>query len=184
MSRIGKKPIEIPAGLEIKINKKDVNIKGSLGELSQEIDDTAVKLSLEEGRLTVVPLSDTKEARAKHGLYRSLINNMVTGVTKGFSRTLKIVGVGYRVALKGSSLELQLGYSNPVVFDQTSGITFEVPDNTTIVVKGIDKQLVGEVAAKIRAKRKPEPYKGKGIKYEDEYIRRKVGKAAVTAAGT
>ncbi len=184
MSRIGKKPIEIPAGLEIKINKKDVNIKGSLGELSQEIDDTAVKLSLEEGRLTVVPLSDTKEARAKHGLYRSLINNMVTGVTKGFSRNLKIVGVGYRVALKGSNLELQLCYSNPVVFDQTSGITFEVPDNTTIVVKGIDKQLVGEVAAKIRAKRKPEPYKGKGIKYEDEYIRRKVGKAAVTAAGT
>ncbi len=134
--------------------------------------------------MTVVPLSDTKEARAKHGLYRSLINNMVTGVSKGFSRTLKIVGVGYRAALKGSSLELQLGYSNPVVFDQTSGITFEVPDNTTIVVKGIDKQLVGEVAAKIRAKRKPEPYKGKGIKYEDEYIRRKVGKAAVTAAGT
>ncbi len=184
MSRIGKKPIEIPAGLEIKINKKDVNIKGSLGELNQEIDDSAVKLSLEEGKLIIIPLSSTKEARAKHGLYRSLVSNMVTGVSKGFSKTLKIVGVGYRAALKGSNLELQLGYSNPVVFDQEKGVTFEVPDNTTIIVKGIDKQLVGEVAAKIRAKRKPEPYKGKGIKYEDEYIRRKVGKAAVTAAGT
>ncbi len=184
MSRIGKKPIDVPSGLEIKINKKDVYIKGSLGELSQEIDDSAVKVNFAEGKLTIIPLSNTKEARAKYGLYRSLINNMVIGVTEGFSRTLKIVGVGYRAALKGSDLELQLGYSNPVAINQIKGITFEVPDNTTIIVKGIDKQLVGEIAAKIRAKRKPEPYKGKGIKYENEFIRRKVGKAAASAAGT
>ena len=184
MSRIGKKPIDIPAGLEIKINKKDISVKGSLGELNQDIDDSAVKVTLEDKRLIIRPLSSSKEARAKYGLYRSLINNMVTGVSKGFSKTLKIVGVGYRAALKGSNLELQLGYSNPVVFDQVKGITFEVPDNTTIIISGINKQLVGEVAAQIRAKRKPEPYKGKGIKYEDEFIRRKVGKAAITAAGT
>lgn len=183
MSRIGKKPIDVPAGLEININEKDINIKGALGELKQEIDDSAVKISLEEEKIIIKPLSGSKEARSKYGLYRSLIYNMVTGVSKGFSKTLKIVGVGYRAALKGNNLELQLGYSDPVLFDEVKGITFEVPDNTTIIVKGINKQLVGEVAAQIRAKRKPEPYKGKGIKYEDEFIRRKVGKAAITAAG-
>lgn len=184
MSRIGKMPINIPDGVEIKINKDNVSVKGKLGELSQKFDKYSVKLKTEDSILTVIPVSNSKENRAKYGLYRSLINNMVMGVSRGFSKTLKIVGVGYRVSKKGDSLDILAGFSAPVTVDPPKGISFDVPDNTTIIVRGIEKQVVGETAAKIRAIRKPEPYKGKGIKYEDEIIRRKVGKAAITAAGS
>lgn len=184
MSRIGKMPINIPDGVEIKINKDNVSVKGKLGELSQKFDKYSVKLKIEDSILTVIPVSNSKENRAKYGLYRSLINNMVMGVSRGFSKTLKIVGVGYRVSKKGDSLDIMAGFSAPVTVDPPEGISFDVPDNTTIIVRGIEKQVVGETAAKIRAIRKPEPYKGKGIKYEDEIIRRKVGKAAITATGS
>ena len=184
MSRIGKMPINIPDGVEIKINKGNVSVKGKLGELSQKFDKYSVKLKIEDSILTVMPVSNSKENRAKYGLYRSLINNMVMGVSRGFSKTLKIVGVGYRVSKKGDSLDILAGFSAPVTVDPPEGISFDVPDNTTIIVRGIEKQVVGETAAKIRAIRKPEPYKGKGIKYEDEIIRRKVGKAAITATGS
>lgn len=183
MSRIGKKPIIIPSDTEIKINGNNINVKGKLGELSMEFDKASVKLNLEDNRLIVSPVSDSKDNRAKYGLYRSLINNMVVGVTSGFSKTLKIVGVGYRTVKKGDNLEISVGYSNPVVVKPPEGISFDVPDNTTITVRGTDRQLVGELAAKIRGIRKPDPYKGKGIKYEDEIIKRKVGKAAITATG-
>jgi large subunit ribosomal protein L6 len=184
VSRIGKMPINIPDGVEIKINKDNVSVKGKLGELSQKFDKYSVKLKNEGSILTVMPVSNSKENRARYGLYRSLINNMVMGVSRGFSKTLKIVGVGYRVSKKGDSLDILAGFSAPVTVDPPEGISFDVPDNTTIIVRGIEKQVVGETAAKIRAIRKPEPYKGKGIKYEDEIIRRKVGKAAITAAGS
>lgn len=183
MSRIGKKPIIIPDGVEVKLNKDSVSVKGKLGELSQKIDKNSVKLKVDGNILTIVPVSNSKENRAKYGLYRSLANNMVIGVSIGFSKTLKIVGVGYRVSKKGENLEILAGYSNPVIIAPLEGISFDVPDNTTIIVKGIEKQVVGEMAARIRGVRKPEPYKGKGIKYEDEIIRRKVGKAAITATG-
>ncbi|TET15989.1 MAG: 50S ribosomal protein L6 [Actinobacteria bacterium] len=180
MSRIGKKPINIPEEVEIKIDKDNIIVKGKLGELSQKFDNTSVKLRMEDNRLTVIPISNSNENRAKYGLYRSLINNMVIGVSSGFSKTLKIVGVGFRASKKGNDLEILAGYSNPVIVNPLQGISFDVPDNTTIVVRGIDKQVVGEMAAKIRSIREPEPYKGKGIKYSDEVIRRKVGKAAIT----
>jgi large subunit ribosomal protein L6 len=184
VSRIGKMPINIPDGVEIKINKGNVSVKGKLGELSQKFDASSIKLKIEDSTLTVTPVSKSKENRAKYGLYRSLINNMVLGVSRGFSKTLKIVGVGYRVSKKGDSLDILVGFSTPITVDPPEGISFDVPDNTTIIVKGIKKQVVGETAAKIRAIRKPEPYKGKGIKYEDEIVRRKVGKAAITATGS
>lgn len=181
MSRIGRKPIDVPEEIEIKIDKDNISVKGKLGELSQKFDNTSVKLSMEDNRLTVIPVSDSNENRAKYGLYRSLINNMVTGVSSGFSKTLIIVGVGFRASKKGNDLEILAGYSNPVIVNPLQGISFDVPDNTTIVVKGIDKQVVGEMAAKIRSIREPEPYKGKGIKYSYEIIRRKVGKTAITS---
>lgn len=181
MSRIGRKPIDVPEEVEIKIDKDNISVKGKLGELSQKFDNTSVKLSMEDSRLTVIPVSNSNENRAKYGLYRSLINNMVIGVSSGFSKTLIIVGVGFRASKKGNDLEILAGYSNPVIVNPLQGISFDVPDNTTIVVKGIDKQVVGEMAAKIRSIRKPEPYKGKGIKYSDEVIRRKVGKTGITS---
>lgn len=181
MSRIGRKPIDVPEEVEIKIDKDNISVKGKLGELSQKFDNTSVKLSMEDSRLTVIPVSNSNENRAKHGLYRSLINNMVIGVSSGFSKTLVIVGVGFRASKKGNDLEILAGYSNPAIVNPLQGISFDVPDNTTIVVKGIDKQVVGEMAAKIRSIRKPEPYKGKGIKYSDEVIRRKVGKTGITS---
>ena len=181
MSRIGRKPIDVPEEVEIKIDKDNISVKGKLGELSQKFDNTSVKLSMEDSRLTVIPVSNSNENRAKHGLYRSLINNMVIGVSSGFSKTLIIAGVGFRASKKGNDLEILAGYSNPVIVNHLQGISFDVPDNTTIVVKGIDKQVVGEMAAKIRSIREPEPYKGKGIKYSDEIIRRKVGKTAITS---
>ncbi|MCJ7727060.1 MAG: 50S ribosomal protein L6 [Candidatus Hydromicrobium sp.] len=181
MSRIGRKPIDVPEEVEIKIDKDNISVKGKLGELSQKFDNTSVKLSMEDSRLTVISVSNSNENRAKYGLYRSLINNMVIGVSSGFSKTLIIVGVGFRASKKGNDLEILAGYSNPVIVNPLQGISFDVPDNTTIVVKGIDKQVVGEMAAKIRSIRKPEPYKGKGIKYSDEVIRRKVGKTGITS---
>jgi large subunit ribosomal protein L6 len=180
LSRIGKKPVAIPENVEIKIEKGSFLAKGNLGELQMDFDSKAIGITEEKGKLLVRPFSGSKETRSKYGLYRSLIQNMVTGVSDGFSKTLKFVGVGYRVNLKGSDLEILVGYSNPVIFKKPEGITFEVPDNTTIKVKGIDKQLVGEVASRIRRIRPPEPYKGKGIRYADETVRRKVGKAAVS----
>ncbi|MCG9478989.1 MAG: 50S ribosomal protein L6 [Actinomycetia bacterium] len=180
MSRIGKRPIPVPEGVEVDIKKNKVTVKGKLGELSIEVD-SGIKVVVEDNQIKVKPESMTKQNMAKYGLYRSLINNIVVGVSQGFSKTLKIVGVGYRAAVKGNNLEIMVGYSNPVVIEQISGITFEVPDNTTIIVRGIDKQLVGKITADIRDIRKPEPYKGKGIRYENEYVRKKVGKAAITA---
>lgn len=182
MSRVGRKPINIPAGVEVKIDRNNISVKGKLGEISQKFDNTAVKLNIENDKLIVTPVSGSNENRAKSGLYRSLINNMVVGVSVGFSRTLKIVGVGYRASKKGNDLEILAGYSNPAIVNPLEGISFDVPDNTTIVVKGVDRQVVGEMAAKIRGIREPEPYKGKGIKYENEVIRRKVGKAAITSS--
>jgi large subunit ribosomal protein L6 len=181
LSRVGKKPIVIPADTEVNIDGNEVIVKGKLGQLSQFVDNS-IKLNIEDNKLKLIPLSDSKEVGAKHGLYRNLLNNMIIGVSGGFQKTLKIVGVGYRVSKKGEDLEILIGYSNPVIFKKPEGVSFEIPDNTTIIVKGINKQIVGQIASTIRDIRKPEPYKGKGIKYSDEVIKRKVGKAAATAS--
>ena len=177
MSRIGRAPIEIPAGVTVKVGDDNtVQVKGPKGELSRKIRPE-MKISVEGNVLTVTRPSDIKEHRSLHGLSRTLINNMVVGVTTGFSKNLEINGVGYRAAKQGKNLNLSLGYSHPVIVEPPAGITFEAPTATSIVVSGIDKELVGSVAAKIRGYREPEPYKGKGIKYAGEHIRRKEGKA-------
>ena len=177
MSRIGRQPIPVPANVNIAIDPGRIMVNGPLGELSQ---DVPVRMTVErrEDELVVTRPTDRGPDRALHGLTRSLIANMVEGVTKGFEKRLEIQGVGYRAALRGTSLELNVGYSHPVVIDAPQGITFEVPIPTQISVKGVDKQQVGEIAANIRKVRPPEPYKGKGIRYEGEYVRRKVGKRA------
>ena len=175
MSRIGLKPIEIPAGVEINVNDGLVEVKGPKGTLSQEIS-SEFKINMEDGVLSLERPSETKQHKSLHGLYRTLISNMVIGVTEGYSKRLKIEGTGYRANKQGNKLNLNLGYSHPVAMEDPEGITTETPDDRTIVVSGIDKQLVGNYAANIRAWRKPEPYKGKGIRYEGEYVRRKVGK--------
>ena len=176
MSRIGRAPIAVPAGVTVTIADGNlVTVKGPMGELTQSFN-AALTIALEGANLTVTRPNDEKENRALHGLTRTLIANMVEGVTKGFQKKLEIVGVGYRVEKQGAKLVLGLGYSHPVVFEEANGIKFETPDSTTIIVKGIDKQAVGQMAAVIRAKRPPEPYLGKGIKYSGEYIRRKAGK--------
>jgi large subunit ribosomal protein L6 len=177
MSRIGRQPIPVPANVNIAIDPGRVMVNGPLGELTQHVP---VRMTVErrDDELVVTRPTDRGEDRALHGLTRSLIANMVEGVTKGFEKKLEIQGVGYRAALKGTSLELNVGYSHPVVIDPPQGITFEVPVPTQIFVKGVDKQQVGEIAAEIRKVRPPEPYKGKGIRYEGEYVRRKVGKRA------
>ncbi len=180
MSRIGKAPIELPAGVEVKVSDGAVEVKGPKGTLTQTIAG-ALSVSVDDGTVTVERGNDERESRALHGLMRSLINNMVVGVTDGYSKELTAVGVGYRAALKGTTLELQVGFSHPVTLDAPDGITFEVPEPTKIIVSGIDKQKVGQVAADVRAVRPPEPYKGKGIRYSDEYVRRKAGKAGVSA---
>ena len=176
MSRIGRAPIAVPAGVTVTIADGNVvTVKGPLGELTQQF--AAVLTIAKEGdTLTVTRPNDEKENRALHGLTRTLLNNMVVGVKDGFAKKLEIVGVGYRVEKQGAKLVLGLGYSHPVIFEETNGVKFEVPDNTTIIVKGIDKQAVGQMAAVIRSKRPPEPYLGKGIKYSGERIRRKAGK--------
>jgi large subunit ribosomal protein L6 len=177
MSRIGKQPIPVPAGVTITIDGQRVTVKGPKGELSHEFLPQ-VSIRQEEGQLIVSRIDESREARSFHGLSRTLLSNMVVGVSEGFSKNLEIIGVGYRAALKGKDLELQLGYSHPVSVLAPDGITFEVPAPTQIKVLGIDKQAVGQVAADIRKWRKPEPYKGKGIRYEGEHVRRKLGKAA------
>ncbi len=175
MSRIGKMPIAIPSGVTISVAENNtVTVKGSKGELTRALP-AMLTIKQENGQLTVERPNDEKETRALHGLTRSLLNNMVVGVTEGYTKTLEINGVGYRAAKQGKSLNLSLGYSHPVVMEDPEGITTEVKDNQ-IIVSGISKEAVGQYAAVIRAKRPPEPYKGKGIKYADEVIRRKVGK--------
>lgn len=177
MSRIGKLPVQIDAGVTITVDDSNVvTVKGPKGTLSQQMPQS-MTIEQENGVLTVKRPNDAKENRALHGLTRSLIHNMVVGVTKGFEKKLEIVGTGYRAALEGTTLVLNLGYSHPVKFAASNGISFEVPAPTKITVKGIDKQAVGQIAANIRETRKPEPYKGKGVRYEGEAVRRKEGKA-------
>jgi large subunit ribosomal protein L6 len=177
VSRIGKQPIPVPSGVDVKIDGSTVTVKGPKGELTQTFTDL-LAIELNDGELVVTRPDDSRTARSLHGLTRTLVSNMVVGVSDGYSKNLEIVGVGYRAILKGSDLELQLGFSHPVVVTAEPGITFEVPAPTKITVRGIDKQQVGQVAADIRKWRKPEPYKGKGVRYEGEYVRRKLGKAA------
>ena len=174
MSRIGKKPIDVPQGVEITINGSDITVKGPKGTLSRTID-SHITASVENNVLTVNRESD--DYKALHGLTRTLISNMITGVTAGYEKKLEITGVGYRAAKQGNKLVLTLGYSHPVEFEDSEDVKLEVPDQTTILVKGIDNQKVGQIAANIRAKKPPEPYKGKGIKYAGERIIRKEGKA-------
>ena len=178
MSRIGKLPIPVPDGVEVTIDGLDVTVKGPKGELSRTLPE-GVELSRDDdGAVIVTRLGDSRDERSRHGLVRALVANMVHGVSDGYARVLELVGVGYRAAPKGSDLELQVGYSHPVLIQAPDGINFEVPQPTRVVVSGIDKELVGQIAANIRKVRPPEPYKGKGIKYEGEQVRRKAGKAA------
>lgn len=176
MSRIGREPINVPAGVTVTVAEGNaVTVKGPLGELKQTFCPE-LEIKQEGAVINVTRPNDQKEIRSLHGLTRTLLNNMVVGVTTGYAKKLEIVGVGYRVEKQNGKIVLGLGYSHPVVFEEKDGITFETPDNTTIIVKGIDKQAVGQVAAVIRSKRPPEPYLGKGIKYTGEKIRRKAGK--------
>ena len=181
MSRIGRQPIEIPSGVDVTIEDSSVTVKGPRGTLRTRLHPE-MRVVREDAAIRVERPSDEGFHRSLHGLTRTLIANMVEGVTKGYEKRLAIVGVGYRAAMRGNALELQVGYSHPVPFPAPEGIEFEVPTPTSIVVRGNDKQLVGEVAANIRKVRKPEPYKGKGIRYENEYVRKKAGKAAKTGA--
>lgn len=175
MSRIGKLPIEIPEKVDIKIDENKVTVKGPKGELSREFNPVT-NIEIQDKQILVTKNAETREANSLHGLTRSLLQNMVTGVTEGFVKKLEMVGVGYSAKVQGKNLVLEVGYSHPVTIEPEGNIEFEVEKNTNISVKGIDKQLVGAIAAKIRSVREPEPYKGKGIKYVDEHIRRKVGK--------
>ncbi|MFN4289218.1 MAG: 50S ribosomal protein L6 [Brevundimonas sp.] len=175
MSRIGKKPIPVPNGVTLSLDGQTVSVKGPKGQLSWTVADE-VTLSHENGELSLSPRDDTARARAMWGLSRSLVANMVTGVTEGFEQTLELVGVGYRAAMKGQSLSLQLGFSHDVDIPPPPGITFAVPKQTEVKISGIDKQAVGETAARIRKIRPPEPYKGKGVRYAGETVRRKEGK--------
>ena len=177
MSRIGKKPIVIPAGVDVKLNGSEVTVKGPKGELKNTFN-SAMAIAVEGNEIIVTRPSDVKEHRSLHGLTRTLIANMVEGVTNGYSKELEVNGVGYRVQKQGKNLVMNLGYSHQVIMEEIPGITIEVPSPNKIVISGADKQMVGQFAAEVREKRPPEPYKGKGIKYVDEYIRRKEGKAA------
>jgi large subunit ribosomal protein L6 len=176
MSRIGRLPIPVPSGVEITVDGQAITVKGPKGTLSHTVSDPIRVEKAEDGTLSVVRPDDERTSRSLHGLTRSLVNNMVVGVTEGYSKAMEIRGVGYRVAAKGSDLEFALGFSHPVPVQAPDGITFEVQSPTKFVVKGIDKQKVGEVAANIRKLRKPDPYKGKGVRYEGEQIKLKVGK--------
>ena len=176
MSRIGRQPIVLPAGVTVTVGEDNlVTVKGKLGELSEKIRPN-ITVKVEGNTVLVERANDEKECRALHGLSRTLINNMVVGVTEGYSKKLEIIGVGYRAQKQGNKLVLNLGYSHTVEFTEENGITFEVPDQTNVIVKGISKQVVGQIAAQIREKRPPEPYLGKGVKYAGEFIRRKAGK--------
>ena len=175
MSRVGKKPIAVPSGVDFSVKDNVVTVKGPKGTLTKEFNNN-ITIKLEDGHITVERPNDEPFIRAIHGTTRALINNMVKGVHEGYRKTLTLVGVGYRAAAKGKGLEISLGFSHPIIIDEIPGITFSVEKNTTIHIDGIEKELVGQVAADIRAKRPPEPYKGKGVKYADEHIRRKEGK--------
>jgi large subunit ribosomal protein L6 len=181
MSRIGKQPIEIPGDVQVSVDGSHVLVKGPRGTLEQTLH-ADMRILVDDGVIRVERPSDERLHRSLHGLTRTLVANMVEGVTKGYEKRLEIIGVGYRAALKGADLELALGFSHPVAFPAPAGIEFEVPSPTRIVIRGNDKQQVGEVAAEIRKLRKPEPYKGKGVRYEGEYVRKKAGKAAKGAA--
>lgn len=176
MSRIGKKPISLPAGVKVTVDGNTVTVQGSKGTLTQTLPEE-ITITQEDNQILVQRANDDKQQRSFHGLSRALIANMVEGVTNGFEKKLELVGVGYRAQMQGKKLVISIGFSHPVEVDAPEGIEFEVPAPTRITIKGIDKQLVGNTAAHIRAIRKPEPYKGKGIKYENEFIRRKAGKA-------
>ena len=176
MSRIGKLPIAVPGGVDVKVEGQQVSVKGPKGELSLVVAEP-IRVALEEGQVLVTRPDDERDSRALHGLTRTLINNNIVGVTEGYAKQLEVVGTGYRVQQKGAGLELALGFSHPVLFDAPEGITLAVEGNTKITVSGISKQAVGETAANIRKLKKPEPYKGKGIRYAGENVRRKAGKA-------
>lgn len=180
MSRIGNEPVVLPAGVQVTRDGNIVTVKGPNGELKQEISDR-ITFDIEDNKVVLKRASDSRQDREQHGLARALINNMVTGVTKGFEKKLIINGVGFRAEKKGKKLVMQLGFSHPVEMEDPEGITTETPDQNTIIVKGADKAQVGNYAAIIRSWRKPEPYKGKGIRYEDEHVRRKEGKTGATA---
>jgi len=182
MSRIGRKPINIPAGVEVKINGSEVTVKGPKGSLTQSFSPK-MNIAQEGAEILVTRPNDEKENRSLHGLTRTLLNNMVVGVTEGFSKTLEVQGVGYRVQKQGKDLVMNLGYSHQVVVSENEDIKIESPNANTIVISGIDKQKVGQFAAEVREKRPPEPYKGKGIRYEGEYVRHKEGKAGKGAKG-
>ncbi len=175
MSRIGNKAITVPADVEVKLDGNKITVKGKNGSLEREIHKN-ISTQINENVITFTRVNDEAKNRSLHGLTRSLVNNMIIGVTTGYARELQINGVGYKVAKQGNNLNLTLGYSHPVVFEAPAGITFDVPNQSTIIVKGMDKELVGQVAAEIRTKRPPEVYRGKGIKYAEEVIRRKEGK--------
>ena len=175
MSRIGNKPITVPEGVEVKIEDKHITVKGPKGTLERDIHNN-ISLEMEGNEIKVTRINDEPFNRSLHGLTRTLINNMIIGVVHEYSRELQINGVGYRVQKQGNNLNMSLGYSHPVIFEAPQGITFDVPNPNTIIVKGIDKELVGQTAAEIRTKRPPEVYRGKGIKYAEEVIRRKEGK--------
>ncbi len=175
MSRIGNKPITVPEGVEVKIEDKHITVKGPKGTLEREINKN-ISLEMDGNTIKVTRKDDEPSNRSLHGLTRTLINNMITGVTQEYSKELQINGVGYRVTKQGNNLNLTLGYSHPVIFEAPQGITFDVPNPNTIIVRGIDKELVGQTAAEVREQRPPEVYRGKGIKYADEVIRRKEGK--------
>ena len=177
MSRIGKHPVIVPAGVTVEIDGHHVKVSGPKGTLERDFTPSTT-LTLEDGQVTVGLIEGVADSNAQQGLTRTLIHNMVVGVSEGFEKKLEMTGVGYRAALKGADLDLSLGYSHPILYKAPENITFEVPDNTHINIKGISKEQVGQVAAEIRMKRPPEPYKGKGIHYEGEHIRRKLGKAA------
>ena len=175
MSRIGNKPITVPEGVEVKLDGQHITVKGPKGTLERDINPE-ITIKFEEGKITFERHSEERTHRSLHGLSRTLVNNMIEGVQKEFTRELQINGVGYRAQKRGNDLNLSLGYSHPVIYKAPTGISFDVPDPNTIIVKGIDKEQVGQVAAEIRSKRPPEVYRGKGIKYAEEVIRRKVGK--------
>jgi large subunit ribosomal protein L6 len=177
MSRIGKQPIELPTSVNVSLSPGRVMVNGPLGELTQDVP-ARMKIEQSDGVITVTRPTERGDDRALHGLTRTLIANMVEGVTKGFEKRLELQGVGYRAALQGTDLRLDVGYSHPVVIKAPRGVNFEVPTQTEVVVKGVDKQQVGQIAAEVRKVRPPEPYKGKGIRYQGEYVRRKVGKRA------
>ena len=182
MSRIGYQPIEVPENIEVNISEENVSIKGPKGVIETFIDNR-VKVSFDDSVISLSRESDDPEVKGLHGLYRSLIYNNIVGVTEGFSKSLELQGVGFKAIMKGKDLELSVGFSHPVIFKGIEGVEIKVPDQNSIIVEGVDKSLVGQVAANIRAVKPPEPYKGKGIRYVDEYVRRKAGKAAVGAEG-